>query len=218
MAGDTTCADATERTTGLTRAASPSAAASWSCCPTDTVYGIGADAFNADARRRAADGQGPGPGHAGAGARRLAAHPHGLVTDLAEPALRAGRRVLAGRAHPRRQAPAVAAVGPRRHRGHRRGPDAAAPGRHRAADRTGPMAVSSANLTGQPARDDVRRGARAARRLGLGLPRRRSDARRAVPSTIVDVTGEVPRCCCGRRHLRWTSCARSSRPRPRRLR
>ena len=43
--------------------------------PTDTVYGLGADAFTAGRRRRAARGQGPRPRHAGAGAGRRAAHP-----------------------------------------------------------------------------------------------------------------------------------------------
>ena len=39
--------------------------------PTDTVYGIGADAFNAAAVPDAAGGEGPRAGHAGAGAGRL---------------------------------------------------------------------------------------------------------------------------------------------------
>ena len=65
--------------------------------PTDTVYGIGADAFSPSAVGAAARGQGPRPGHAGAGARRLAAHPrrhrHRPVADGPRP----GRGVLAGR-------------------------------------------------------------------------------------------------------------------------
>ena len=58
---------------------------------------------------------------------------------------------------------------------------------------TGPLAVSSANRTGQPRRPDRRRGHDPARGIGGGLPRRRAAAggrrgREALPSTIVDAT------------------------------
>ena len=54
--------------------------------PTDTVYGLGADAFTPRRGRRAARGQGPRPGHAGAGAGRLAAHPRRHRTGLSRTA------------------------------------------------------------------------------------------------------------------------------------
>ena len=42
--------------------------------PTDTVYGIGADAFDADAVKALLDGQGPRPRHAAAGAGQRGDH------------------------------------------------------------------------------------------------------------------------------------------------
>ena len=48
--------------------ASPAPACELVVLPTDTVYGIGADAFAPEAVRRAARGQGPRPRHAAAGA------------------------------------------------------------------------------------------------------------------------------------------------------
>ena len=50
--------------------------------PTDTVYGIGADAFRRGRGRPPAGGQGPRPGHAGAGTGRLGRATTGLVDDL----------------------------------------------------------------------------------------------------------------------------------------
>ena len=59
-------------------------------------------------------------------------------------------------------------------------------------DRTGPLAVSSANLTGQPAASNA---AEALEMLGdsVAVIVDGGDAPGAVPSTIVDVTGERPR-------------------------
>ncbi|KAA1420846.1 threonylcarbamoyl-AMP synthase [Nocardioides humilatus] len=59
-------------------------------------------------------------------------------------------------------------------------------------DRTGPLAVSSANLTGQPAATDA---AAAAEMLGdkVAIIVDGGECADAVPSTIVDVTGERPR-------------------------
>ena len=87
----------------------------------------------------------------------------------------------------------LAAVGPRRHPRHRRGPDAR-PRRSpcEILERTGPLAVSSANLTGQPAATDADQ---AEEMLGEqvavivdGGPTPGGEA-----STIVDVTGEQGR-------------------------
>ena len=143
--------------------------------PTDTVYGLGTDAFNADAVAGLLGGQGPRPGHARARARRLAAHPR-RHRDRPQPTTPATSSRGSGRAGSPLVAwvAALAAVGPRRHRrapsrsGCRctRWPSSCWP-------RTGPMAVSSANRSGQAAGHDRRRGDRAARRVGVGLPRRR---------------------------------------------
>ena len=129
---------------------------------------------------------------------------HGLVTGLLRAGLGAGRRLLARRAHPRRQAPAVADLGPRRHPRHRRGPDAAAPGRDRTADRH----RSDGGLQRQPDR--------ASRAATTATPRRSmlgdsvsvyldgGPTPRTVPSSIVDVTGQVARAAAGRGDQRRT--------------
>ena len=140
--------------------------------PTDTVYGVGADAFDRSAVRARARRQGPGQGHAAAGAGREPAGPrrpgHG------PPALRPrpGRRVLARRPDPRLPGPAVARLGPRRD-----GTVAVRMPLHRTAlallDRTGPLAVTSANQTGQPAATTCDEAEEQLGRGGLGLPRRR---------------------------------------------
>ena len=59
----------------------------------------------------------------------------------------------------------------------------------------GPMAVTSANLTGQPAATTVDRRRRPARRGGRGLPRRRADARhRGVDDRRLHRRGAVVIC------------------------
>ncbi len=82
--------------------------------PTDTVYGIGADAFDgaAVAALLAAKGRGrdmPVPVLVGSWHTI-----DGLVYSVPPAGARADPRVLAGRAEPGRAAGAVAAVGPRR--------------------------------------------------------------------------------------------------------
>ena len=141
--------------------------------PTDTVYGLGTDAFNADAVAAllAAKGRGrdmPVPVLVGS-PRTL----DGIATDLSD-GPHAGRGVLAGRADPRRLGSAVAAVGPRRHRRDRRGPDAAAPGRPGAAGRHRPDGGEQRQPQRLGAGHDRRRGDRAARRVRVDLPGRRS--------------------------------------------
>ena len=105
-----------------------SRAASWSCCPTDTVYGIGADAFNPYAVKALLDAKGRGrhmPPPVLVGSRRTL---DGLVSDAAAGGPGPGRGVLARRADHRRRARAEPAVGPGGHVRHGGGADAAAPG------------------------------------------------------------------------------------------
>ena len=73
----------------------------------------------------------------------------------------------------------------------------------------GPMAVSSANLTGHPVPGGLRRRPGHARRLRLRLPGRRPDARATCPSSIVDVTGKVPVLLRAGALIARRSCARS---------
>ena len=124
--------------------------------PTDTVYGVGADAFDPDAVAGLLEAKGRGRDmpppvlisqaatarRARARAARLRADPDGAL--------------LAGAADDRRQAAAVAAVGPRRHPGHGRHPDARPPRRPRAA-RAHRAAGRELGQPHRPARRDRRR-------------------------------------------------------------
>ena len=159
--------------------------------PTDTVYGVGADAFDPDAVARPARRQGPRPRDAAAGAGRRP-RPRSTRWPSACPATPArwSSELLARPADPGLPPAAVAAVGPRRHPRHGRGADARPRGRPRAA-RAAPARSPSAapTCTGRPAATDADAGRGDARGVGRGHPRRRPDAAGAEPSTIVDVTG-----------------------------
>ncbi len=160
----------------------PFAVASWCSPPMDTVYGIGADAFTSEAV--ASDL----PRRGGCNTPTvLIGSPntlHGLVTDFSEMAWSSSTR-SAG-AHPRRQAPAVPAVGLGRHPGTVAIRMPLHPVAIELLTEVGPMAVSSANLTGHPAPE------------ATVTPRRRCSATPSpctstaghlnVPSSIVDVT------------------------------
>ena len=67
--------DETEREAGIATAALAVQRGQLVVLPTDTVYGIGADAFDADAVPRPARGQGAWPRDAAAGAGLGADHP-----------------------------------------------------------------------------------------------------------------------------------------------
>ena len=209
------CRPAASATAGSTAAVTAVRRGELVVLPTDTVYGIGADAFTPAAVDAPAGGQGPRPRHAGAGAgrhRARRARPgHGPRRVRPGP----GRRVLAGRADPRLPGQPVAAVGPRRHPGHRRGPDAAAPGRPRAAQARparwrcpAPTAPASRAAT---TADDAQEQLGDAVSVYLdGGPERR---RRA----LLDRRPDRRRCrgCCARARSPRTSCAGSRRSSPR---
>ena len=59
----------------------------------------------------------------------------------------------------------------------------------------GPMAVSSANISGHPAAITVERRPGPTRRSGRGVPRRRVRPTEQAASTIVDLTGPAPGSC-----------------------
>ena len=79
------CADPQQRTTGLQRAVTSVQRGELVVLPTDTVYGIGADAFDHSAVDGAAGREGPRSGHAGPGPGRLGAHRRrpGVAADQA---------------------------------------------------------------------------------------------------------------------------------------
>ncbi|OEV32000.1 hypothetical protein AN219_01565, partial [Streptomyces nanshensis] len=80
------CSDATDRATGLREAASAVRRGELVVLPTDTVYGVGADAFSADAVGDLLEAKGRGRGMP---SPVLVGSPntlHGLVTDFSEAA------------------------------------------------------------------------------------------------------------------------------------
>ena len=185
-------ADETEREAGIANAALAVQRGQLVVLPTDTVYGIGADAFDAEAVNRllAAKGRGrempppvlvSAPTTLDALAVGIPSYARALVTELWP-----GPLTLVCRQQPSLQWDL----------GDTRGTVAVRMPDHEVAlellSRTGPLAVSSANRTGMPAATDADR---AQQMLGSqvaviidGGPTPGSE-----PSTIVDVTGPVGR-------------------------
>ncbi|MCQ9132685.1 MULTISPECIES: L-threonylcarbamoyladenylate synthase [Streptomyces] len=183
--------DATDRVTGLREAASAVRRGELVVLPTDTVYGIGADAFSSEAVTDllAAKGRGrnmPTPVLIGS-PNTL----HGLVTDFSElawelvDAFWPGALTLVARHQPSLQWDL----------GDTRGTVAVRMPLHPVAiellTEVGPMAVSSANLTGHPAPETCDY---AQEMLGdsVSVYLDGGPTPGNVPSSIVDVSREVP--------------------------
>ncbi|MBB1242594.1 threonylcarbamoyl-AMP synthase [Streptomyces durbertensis] len=185
------CTEATDRRTGLREAAAAVRRGELVVLPTDTVYGIGADAFSPEAVGDLLDAKGRGRGMP---SPVLIGSPntlHGLVTDLSEAAWDLVDAFWPG---------ALTVVA--RHQpsltwdlGDTSGTVAIRMPLHPVAIElltdVGPMAVSSANLTGHPAPQDCQS---AQDMLGdsVAVYLDGGPTPAAVPSSIVDVTGEVP--------------------------
>ncbi|MFJ8164505.1 L-threonylcarbamoyladenylate synthase [Streptomyces sp. NPDC096136] len=185
------CNDATDRKTGLREAASAVRRGELVVLPTDTLYGIGADAFSAEAvgDLLAAKGRGrnmPTPVLIGS-PNTL----HGLVTDFSEQAWElvdafwpGGLTLVA------RHQPSLAWD-----LGETRGTVAVRMPLHPVAiellTEVGPMAVSSANLSGHPAPEDCD-AARAMLGDSVSVYLDGGPTPSTLPSSIVDVTGKVP--------------------------
>ncbi len=183
--------DTTDRTTGLREAASAVRRGELVVLPTDTVYGVGADAFNSEAVADllAAKGRGrnmPTPVLIGS-PNTL----HGLVTDFSERAWELvdafwpGALTLVAKHQPSLQWDL----------GDTRGTVAVRMPLHPVAiellTEVGPMAVSSANLTGHPAPETCDA---AQEMLGdsVSVYLDGGPTPGNVPSSIVDVSREVP--------------------------
>ncbi|MFI8960811.1 L-threonylcarbamoyladenylate synthase [Streptomyces sp. NPDC053493] len=185
------CNEATDRATGLREAASAVRRGELVVLPTDTVYGIGADAFSSEAVADllAAKGRGrnmPTPVLIGS-PNTL----HGLVTDFSEMAWELvdafwpGALTLVARHQPSLQWDL----------GDTRGTVAIRMPLHPVAiellTEVGPMAVSSANLTGHPAPEDCD-AAQGMLGDAVSVYLDGGPTPGIVPSSIVDVTGKVP--------------------------
>lgn len=185
------CADATQRTEGLTAADLAVKRGQLIVLPTDTVYGVGADAFSpaAVAALLQAKGRGrdmPPPvlvGSEGA-LDGLVFHPSQQIRDLTAAFWPGALTVIA------EHAPSLAWD-----LGDTRGTVAIRMPQHALAldllNQTGPLAVSSANRTGQPAATTA---GEAQRQLGddIEVYLDGGETGDSVPSTIVDLTGERP--------------------------
>ncbi|MER5930080.1 L-threonylcarbamoyladenylate synthase [Streptomyces sp. NPDC002054] len=185
------CNDATDRKTGLREAASAVRRGELVVLPTDTLYGIGADAFSAEAvgDLLAAKGRGrnmPTPVLIGS-PNTL----HGLVTDFSEQAWELvdafwpGALTLVARHQPSLawdlgETGGTVAVRMPLH-----------PVAIELLTEVGPMAVSSANLTGHPAPEDCD-AARAMLGDSVSVYLDGGPTPGIQPSSIVDVTGKVP--------------------------
>ncbi|WMX45031.1 L-threonylcarbamoyladenylate synthase [Streptomyces roseicoloratus] len=185
------CNEATDRATGLREAASAVRRGELVVLPTDTVYGIGADAFSSEAVADllAAKGRGrnmPTPVLIGS-PNTL----HGLVTDFSEMAWELvdafwpGALTLVAKHQPSLQWDL----------GDTRGTVAIRMPLHPVAiellTEVGPMAVSSANLTGHPAPEDCD-AAQGMLGDSVSVYLDGGPTPGNVPSSIVDVTGKVP--------------------------
>ncbi|MGA5819611.1 L-threonylcarbamoyladenylate synthase [Kitasatospora sp. NPDC094028] len=185
------CADAGDRATGLREAASAIRRGELVVLPTDTLYGVGADAFSPEAVAEllAAKGRGrnmPSPVLVGSPTTL-----HGLVTDFSEQAWELvdafwpGGLTLVAKHQPSL----------RWDLGETRGTVAVRMPLHPVAiellNTTGPLAVSSANKTGGPSPvtcDDAQH------QLGdaISVYLDGGSADYATASSIVDVTGKTP--------------------------
>ncbi|WP_016907393.1 MULTISPECIES: L-threonylcarbamoyladenylate synthase [Streptomyces] len=186
------CTDATDRKTGLREAASAVRRGELVVLPTDTVYGIGADAFSSDAVGDLLEAKGRGrnmPSPVLVGSPNTL---HGLVTDFSElawelvDAFWPGALTLVARHQPSLTWDL----------GETRGTVAVRMPLHPVAiellTEFGPMAVSSANLSGHASPQDCEA---AQRMLGdsVSVYLDGGPTPDPVPSSIVDVTRRVPK-------------------------
>ncbi|MCO4698017.1 threonylcarbamoyl-AMP synthase [Streptomyces sp. RO-S4] len=183
--------DATDRTTGLREAASAVRRGELVVLPTDTVYGIGADAFSSEAVGDLLQAKGRGrnmPSPVLIGSPNTL---HGLVTDFSEMAWELvdafwpGALTLVARHQPSLQWDL----------GDTRGTVAVRMPLHPVAiellTEVGPMAVSSANLSGHPAPEDCD-AAQGMLGDSVSVYLDGGPTPGNVPSSIVDVTRPVP--------------------------
>ncbi|MCH0538135.1 threonylcarbamoyl-AMP synthase [Streptomyces sp. MUM 203J] len=185
------CNDATDRAMGLREAASAVRRGELVVLPTDTVYGVGADAFSSEAVADLLEAKGRGrnmPTPVLIGSPNTL---HGLVTDFSEQAWELvdafwpGALTLVAKHQPSLMWDL----------GDTRGTVAVRMPLHPVAiellTEVGPMAVSSANLTGHPAPEDCD-AAQGMLGDSVSVYLDGGPTPGIVPSSIVDVTRDVP--------------------------
>jgi L-threonylcarbamoyladenylate synthase len=185
------CADDEERERGLTAAAASIGNGEIVVLPTDTVYGVGADAFDPAAVRRLLRAKGRGRDMPPPVLVSATGTLDALATDVTSQTRKLVETFWPGPLTVvcRQQASLQWDLGDTRGTVAVRMPD------HDVArsllDRTGPLAVSSANVTGQAA---ARTALEAETMLGDSVQVYLDDGPTGAgdPSTIVDVTREVP--------------------------
>ncbi|MDT0469938.1 L-threonylcarbamoyladenylate synthase [Streptomyces gibsoniae] len=185
------CSDASQREAGLHQAAAAVERGELVVLPTDTVYGLGADAFNTEAVARLLQAKGRGRHMPSPVLIASTDAVHDLVTGLSEQAYALMDAFWPG------ALTLVATHQPTLNwdLGDTHGTVAVRMPAHPLAldllARTGPMAVSSANLTGHPSPQDCDA---AQQMLGDSVAVYLDDGPTpaAVPSSIVDLTGETP--------------------------
>ncbi|MFF5423019.1 MULTISPECIES: L-threonylcarbamoyladenylate synthase [unclassified Streptomyces] len=185
------CNEATDRKAGLREAASAVRRGELVVLPTDTVYGIGADAFSSEAVTDLLAAKGRGRGMPTPVLIGSPTTLHGLVTDFSEQAWELvdafwpGALTLVARHQPSLAWDL----------GDSRGTVALRMPLHPVAlellTEVGPMAVTSANTAGHPAPEDCDA---AQRMLGdsVSVYLDGGPTPADLPSSIVDVTGPVP--------------------------
>ena len=172
MSAQYDCADAQQREAGILASVTTVKAGGLVVLPTDTVYGLGADAFSPDAVAAllAAKGRGrnmPPPVLVGSvrAASALAETLGAFGQDLIDEFWPGPLTLVLRASDPE--------VGSRRHQRHGRGPDAAAPGGPGAAAAHRPAGGEQCKQDWAGRRDHRAGRAGAARRVGRGLPGRR---------------------------------------------
>jgi L-threonylcarbamoyladenylate synthase len=186
------CKDRDERTIGLEIASRAISRGDLVVMPTDTVYGVAADAFTPDAVRRLLEAKGRGRSMPPPVLVGSVTTLDGIATDIPEHGRRLVEEFWPGALTIicRQQPSLVWDLGDTADTVAVRMPD------HEVAidllTTTGPLAVSSANLTGQPAATTC---ADAQDQLGdsVAVYLDAGTTPGAVPSTIVDLTGTTPR-------------------------
>ena len=185
------CTDPAQRSRGIAAAVRAVRRGKLVVLPTDTVYGVGCDAFNESAVNLLLAAKGRGPDmpvpvlvSSPSMLAGIATQAGGLVKKLTEAFWPGGLTVVCN------QQPTL-----KWNLGNTRGTVAVRMPLHPVAieliRETGPMGVSSANHTGQP---PARSGAEAREQLGdaVAVYLDSFPTEDDVPSTIVDVTGEAP--------------------------